>query len=98
MTFKTRSHTYSLDLAPTDRARCRACKRVISRGSARLVIHASVRPNRATKRMMHAGCVGRAMVIDMKRVHGAVENVPVVVGGVAIEEVERLRGLLGSSQ
>ena len=48
MTFKTQPHRYSIDLAPTSRARCRGCRQLIEKGSLRLAVHAFVRPNRAT--------------------------------------------------
>eukprot|EP00966_Prymnesium_polylepis_P244244 5648468-Prymnesium_polylepis.1 len=54
--FKTRPNTYSLGLAPTSRAKCRACKRVIGKGEARVVTHAPVCPGRGTCFVRHLDC------------------------------------------
>ena len=53
MTFKTQPHRYTIDLAPTSRARCRGCRRSIEKGALRLAIHAFVRPNRGTTFTRH---------------------------------------------
>ena len=67
MTFKTQPHRYTIDLAPTSRARCRGCRRSIEKGALRLAIHAFVRPNRGTTFARHLtpGCVGAAMAADV---------------------------------
>ena len=69
MTFKTRSHRYTIGLAPTSRARCRGCRRSIEKGTLRLAIHAFVRPNRGTTftRHLNPECVGTALAADMMR-------------------------------
>ena len=48
MTFKARPHKFRVDIAPTSRARCRACKRTIPKGAVRLVTVAFVCPGRVT--------------------------------------------------
>ena len=48
MSFKTKPSTYRIDLAPTHRARCRACKRHVPKDAVRIVTLAFVRPQRAT--------------------------------------------------
>ena len=67
MTFKTQPHRYTIDLAPTSRARCRGCRRSIEKGALRLAIHAFVRPNRGTTFTRHLSteCVGTAMAADV---------------------------------
>jgi len=69
MTFKTKSHRYTIGLAPTSRARCRGCRRSVEKGSLRLAIHAFVRPNRGTKFTRHltSECVGTALAADVMR-------------------------------
>lgn len=77
MTFKTRPHAYTFDRAPTGRARCRKCRRLIAFGAERVVIHAFVRPNRATRRMMHAACavaVLGAVGVEVHESMGSVEE------------------------
>ena len=46
--FKTRPSTYKIGVAPTGRARCRCCKRLITKGETRILITAFVMPGRAT--------------------------------------------------
>ena len=74
--FKSRPHTYSFDLAPTGRARCRACRSIIERGALRLVTHAFVRPNRATRFVRHVRCIGAEVAADVMRAHGTAADVP----------------------
>lgn len=73
MAFKTRPHRYTIDFAPTSRARCRGCRRGIDKGALRLVIHAFVRPNRGTAFMHHLTpeCVGPALAADVMRARSA---------------------------
>ena len=79
MTFKTQPHRYSIDLAPTSRARCRGCRQLIERGSLRLAVHAFVRPNRATvfARHLAAQCMGKAVSTDVMRARGVGSGVSV---------------------
>ena len=97
MTFKTRLHTYSFGLAPTGRARCRGCRRLIERGALRLVIHAFVRPNRGTRFMRHLGCVGSALQADIARAHGDVTCVP-REGALTAEMVGQAWAAVGSER
>ena len=82
MTFKTKSHRYTIGLAPTSRARCRGCRRSVEKGSLRLAIHAFVRPNRGTKFTRHltSECVGTALAADVMRARGVPCGVTVDVG------------------
>eukprot|EP00966_Prymnesium_polylepis_P164295 3798495-Prymnesium_polylepis.1 len=76
MTFKTKPNTYSLGLAPSSRAKCRACKGLVAKGEARVVTHAFVRPNRGTFFVRHVRCVSAAFVASMLKAHGSVDRVP----------------------
>ena len=75
--FKTRPNTYSLGLAPSSRAKCRACKKVVEKGEARIVTHAFVRPGRGTYFVRHARCLTARFVASILSVHGSIERVPV---------------------
>ena len=75
MTFKTRPHAFTFDRAPTGRARCRKCRRIIACGAERVVIHAFVRPNRATHRMMHAACAETVLGAVGVEVHESMGSV-----------------------
>lgn len=75
--FKTRPNTYSLGLAPSSRAKCRACKRALGRGEVRVVTHAFIRPGRGTYFVRHVKCATSAFVASMLRSHGSIESVPV---------------------
>ena len=72
MTFKAQLHRYTIDLAPTSRARCRGCRQSIEKGALRLAIHAFVRPNRGTTFTRHLTpeCVGTALAADVMRARG----------------------------
>ena len=75
--FKTRASTYSIGLAPTARATCRACKCGVGKGEIRIVTHAFVRPGRSHDFVCHLKCATSALVKAMVGVHGSVECVPV---------------------
>ena len=77
MAFKTHANRYSLDSAPTGRAKCRGCKQAISKGSPRFVVHAFVRPGRGTKFVWHVLCIDKALAVDVQRVCGGVAGVAV---------------------
>ena len=72
MTFKTRPHRYTIGLAPTSRARCRGCRRLVANGELRLAIHAFVRPNRGTTFTQHltVECMGVALAADVLSAEG----------------------------
>ena len=59
---RAQANRYSISLAPTGRARCRACKRLVARGAVRLVTLAVVseRPRRVTTFVRHGTCVNAA--------------------------------------
>ena len=78
--FKTRPSTYSIGLAPTSRARCRACKRAVDKGDIRVVTCVFVRPGRRCDLVCHAACVNVEMVKAMLTVYKSVDNVPIADG------------------
>ena len=78
--FKTRASTYSIDIAPTNRAMCRACKQRVGMGEVRIVTHAFVRPGRSHDLVNHAGCATPKLVQAMVSVYGAVQCVPIGKG------------------
>lgn len=74
--FKTRPSAYSITLAPTNRARCRLCKRGIEKGTVRIVTHAFVMPGRAHHLACHAECATPALAGAMLKAYGTVRRVP----------------------
>lgn len=91
--FQARSHRYSIDIAPTARARCRGCRKPIAKGLPRLVICAFVRPHRSTRFVRHIGCIGEKLAADVARAHGSMERVP-LDGGMGSEAAARVRATL----
>ena len=89
---KAQPNRYSISVAPTGRARCRACKGIVARGGLRIVTLAVVceRPRRVTKFVRHAECADAAFARVVLRAHGKVENVP-AVGAIDIETVGGVR-------
>jgi hypothetical protein len=82
MTFKRRPNRYAIDIAPSGRAKCRACKSTIEKGAVRMVIFAFVRPTRATQFVRCVPCVGgglgaRAFASAVIQSHGRANRVPV---------------------
>ena len=75
--FKAQASVYKLSVAPTGRARCCVCKRLVEKGELRLETCAFVMPGRRTVFVSHAMCVTAAQARDILRVYGAVERVPV---------------------
>jgi hypothetical protein len=75
--FRTRPSTYSIGLAPTCRAKCRACRQTVGKGEVRIVTHAFVMPGRSRDFVHHLGCATPALVAAMVRAHGSVGQVPV---------------------
>ena len=89
---------HSISVAQTGRARCRKCKGLVAKGSVRLVTWALVceRPRRSTAFVRHEGCVDRAFAAAILQSHGGTAfNVP-VIGGVSVEEAERVRAMLSA--
>ena len=79
-------------VAPTGRARCRACKGLVACGAVRLVTLAVVSewPRRVTTFVCHGTCVNGRLAAMVLGAHGDADNVP-VIGDVSAEEVERVR-------
>ena len=76
--FKTKPHTFSISRAPTGRALCRGCKRIVAKGEIRLVTHAFVRPGRERAHFVrHIGCVTTQLLNAVLAAHGSVSGVPV---------------------
>ena len=69
--FKTRPSTYSIGLAPTNRATCKACKERVVKGEMRIVTHAFVMPGRSHDFVCHLKCATPALVKAMAKVHGS---------------------------
>ena len=90
MGFKAKASRFELSVAPTSRARCRGCKRVVDKGAMRLVTHAFVRPGRGTRFVRHVSCVTSVLVREVLAAHGSVERVPVGAG----MDAERVRAAL----
>ena len=94
MTFKTKPHKFRVDIAPTNRARCRACKRTIPKGSVRLVTVAFVCPGRATSFMRCAPqCIDTACAAAVLAVYGSPERLP-IDAAVSSYEAKRIRDAL----
>ena len=89
---KAQPNRYSISVAPTGRARCRACKGLVARGGLRIVTLAVVceRPRRVTKFVRHAECADAAFARMVLCAHGKVEDVP-LVGALDIEIVDEVR-------
>ena len=95
--FKTQPSTYSIGLAPTNRARCRLCKRGVNKGEVRIVTCAFVRPGRRHDFVSHASCATPALVRAILSVYGTVRRVPMASGmdtGVLEGVCERLERLV----
>jgi hypothetical protein len=93
---KAQANRYAISLAPTGRARCRACKGLVTKGAVRLVTVAVVseRPRRVTSFVRHTTCVNAALAaLVLKASDGDADKVP-VVGPVGAEEVEEVRAIL----
>lgn len=90
---KAQPNRYSVSVAPTGRARCRACKALVAKGSPRVVTLAVVcqRPRRVTTFVRHATCVDAAFAGLVRGAHG--DDVP-VVGEVEPDVLERVRASL----
>lgn len=94
--FKARPNTYLLDLSPSARAHCRACKRAVAKGELRVVTRAFVCPGRWTQFVRHMNCVSASLARRMVAVHGSVDAIP-VGAGVDENTVEAARGKLKQS-
>ena len=76
MTFKTRKSLYTISIAPTGRAHCRRCKRLVGKGELRIKIKAFVRPNRATTLVRCCDCIDAAFARTVLSSHGTAARVP----------------------
>ena len=76
MTFKQRPSTYRISIAPSNRARCRACKRRVDKGELRIAITAFVRPGRSTQLVRCVQCVDARFGAAMLAVYGTPARVP----------------------
>jgi hypothetical protein len=87
---------YSISVAPTGRARCRACKAPVAKGTPRVVTLAVVtlRPRRVTSFVRHATCVDAAFAALVLEASGGDEDRVPVVGVLSDEEVESVRAVL----
>ena len=93
--FKTRPNTFSIGLAPTSRATCRACKLGVGKAEVRVVVHAFVKPGRTRDFVYHVDCATPALVKSMLGVYGSVKRVP-VVRDMDLERCDEVRAKLGS--
>jgi hypothetical protein len=85
--FKTRPNTYTIGLAPTGRAKCRACKQGVEKGEVRIVTHAFVKPGRSHDFVCHLKCSTPALVEAMLAVYLTVDRVPMAVNADVCKEV-----------
>jgi hypothetical protein len=79
MSFKKKPNRYVIDIAPSNRARCRCCRRQILKGSVRMVTIAFVRPSptRRTQFVRFASdCMDAKFAAAVVRSHGEVGRVP----------------------
>lgn len=81
MAFRARPHRFALGRAPTSRARCRVCGRLIAAGDARFTVYASVRPGRVTVFHRHVACTSNRLLAAAMSTAGCVDSV-VVEGAV----------------
>lgn len=89
--------TYRLSLAPTGRARCRACKRTVDVRSLRVEACVFVMPGRRTTFVAHTQCVPVGWVREIVRVYGSADRLPVQDGvdaALAAEARQRIAGLV----
>jgi hypothetical protein len=77
MTFKTRKSLYTISIAPTGRAHCRKCKRLVGKGELRILIKAFVRPSRATTLVRCCACIDTAFARTVLSSHDTAARVPV---------------------
>ena len=93
MTFRTRKSLYTISIAPTGRARCRKCKRLVGKGELRILIKAFVRPSRATTLVRCCACIDAAFARTVLSSHGTAARVP-VEASVAAADAAAVRAVL----
>ena len=91
---KAQPNRYSISVAPTGRARCRACKGLVACGAVRLVTLAVVSERRVTKFVRHGTCVSAAQAALVLEAHGGEADQVPVVGNVPEDNVKRVRAML----
>ena len=77
--FKKQPSTYRVSTAPSDRGRCRRCRKTIPLGATRLEICAFVRPGRRTLllRCTEPGCIDGKLSDAVLAVYQRSDRVPV---------------------
>ena len=94
MSIKKKPNRYVIDIAPSNRARCRCCRRQILKGSVRMVTIAFVRPARRTQFVRCApGCIDAKFAAAVVRSHGEAGRVP-VDSAVPTDIAERILDIL----
>lgn len=93
MTFKQRPSTYHISLAPTSRARCRACKSRVEKGQLRVTITAFVRPGRSTQFVRCVHCLDAKFGAAVLAVYGTATRLP-AAADVAVEDAAAVRSRL----
>ena len=73
---RIRANKYWFGLAPSGRAKCRACKKCVEKGDVRLVVLAFVCPGRSCKLTHHVGCVTPKLARAVLDVFRDVNRVP----------------------
>ena len=95
---RQRPSKFWVGLAPSGRAKCRACKQLVQKGEARIVTLAFVRPGHSCKLVSHARCATAALARAMREACGGdVECVPMAKEVSAEERREVLARLLSLS-
>ena len=98
MGFRARPSTHRISLAPTNRARCRKCRRLLAKGQPRIATTAYVMPGRATVFIRCAPeCIDSNFATAALSVYKTAERVPIdpaVPCGVA----EAVRAALAAAQ
>ena len=89
MGFKARKSTYRIGVAPTGRARCRGCKRLIPKGATRIVSTVFVMPARASELSRCSCCIDARFAAAVLEVYDTAHRVP-VEPGVADDEHARV--------
>ena len=77
MAFRARPHIFTLGYAPSSRARCRVCERLIAAGDVRFTVNASIRPGRATVFHRHVECTSTGLLTAAVSTAGCVDRVMV---------------------
>ena len=87
---RQRPSKFWVGLAPSGRAKCRACKQHVEKGEVRLVVLASVCAGRSCKLVHHTRCVSSQLAKAVMEVCKNVNCVP-ISGDVSAEECREIR-------